>query len=125
MVLGTGIDVIAIDRMRRELARCPWTTADGVFRASELRHCRAVRSPVRRLAACFAGKEAALKALGIRIADLGMFREIEVLGNGRGSVKVSLHGRVQRQSSALGVKRVLAALHSDRYLAAAMVVLEG
>ena len=125
MVLGTGIDVMAVKEMQRELAHGAWTAADGIFCASELRYCNAARAPARRLAACFVAKEAALKALGVRIADLEMFREIEVIETAQGSVKLSLHGRAQRQLSALGVKQVLAALHSDRYLAAAMVVLEG
>ena len=125
MVLGTGIDVIAIEDVQRELAHGAWTAADGVFRDSELRYCNAVRAPVRRLAACFAAKEAVLKALGVRVTDLAMLREVEVVGVTHGNVKVSLHGRAQRRSSALGVQHVLAALHSDRYLATAMVILEG
>lgn len=125
MVLGTGIDVIAIEDVQRELAQGVWTSADGVFCDSELRYCNAVRSPARRFAACFAAKEAVLKALGVRVSDLAMFREVEVIGIAPGNVKVSLHGRAQRQSSALGVQRVLAALHADRNLAAAMVILEG
>jgi holo-[acyl-carrier protein] synthase len=125
MVLGTGIDVVIIEDVQRELAHGAWTAADGIFRDSELRDCNAVRSPARRLAACFAAKEAVLKALGVGVTDLEMLREVEVIGIAPGNVKVSLHGRAQRQSSALGVQRVLAALHADRNLAAAMVILEG
>jgi holo-[acyl-carrier protein] synthase len=125
MVLGTGIDVVTVEDVRRELARGAWTAADGIFRDSELRYCNAVRSPARRLAARFAAKEAVLKALGVGVTDLEMLREVEVIGIAPGHVKVSLHGRAQRQSSALGVQRVLAALHADRNLAAAMVILEG
>lgn len=125
MVLGSGIDVIAVDDVRRELAHGTWTAADGILRDSELHFCNAVRSPARRLAACFVAKEAVLKALGIPVADLEMFREVEVGGIQRGQATITLYGRVRHQSASLGVQRVLTALHSDRRFAAAMVILEG
>ena len=124
MVLGTGIDVMAVSDMQRELAHGPWCATDCIFRASELQHCNAARSPARQLASYFVAKEAAVKALALRVVDLTIFREVEVIGNHE-SVKVRFHGRAQEQSERLGVRRVLAALHSDRYLAAAMVILEG
>lgn len=125
MIVGSGIDLMAVNEIQRELAHRAWTVADGIFRQSELNHCNAARSPARMLAAYFAVKEAAAKALAIRFADLAIFREIEVTADGPGHVQLRFHGRAQKLCDALGVKRVLAALHSDRYMAAAMVLLEG
>ncbi len=125
MVLGAGIDVVAVNDIRRELSRGEWTPADGIFLDSELNYCYAARASAPRLAACFAAKEAVLKALGVPVADLEMFREVEVLEKASGRTEVSFHGRAQQISEALGVRRVLAALHMDRRLAAAMVILEG
>lgn len=125
MVVGSGIDVMAVNDMERELAKGAWTAADGIFRQSELDDCLAARSPARRLAAYFAAKEAAAKALNIHLADLAIFSEIEVIAAEPDHVKLRFHGRAQEQCERVGGKHILAALHSDRYLAAAMVIVEG
>ncbi len=125
MVVGSGIDVMAVHDMQRELAQRSWTAADGIFRQSELDDCNAGRSPARKLAAYFTAKEAAAKALDIHVADLAIFREIEVTTSGPSEVKLGFYGRAAEQCERLGVKRVLASLHADRNLAAAMVILEG
>ncbi len=122
MVVGSGIDVMAVHDMRRELTR-PWTVADGIFRESELHCCNCSRQAARRLASCFVTKEAALKALGVQVSDLDLFRDVEVIPGEK--VEVRFHGRAQQRCRNLGVKHIVAAVHSDRHLAAAMVILEG
>ena len=124
MVIGTGIDVMALNDMERELARGPWTAADGIFRESELRQCRHGGSRARSLSACYVAKEAAAKALNLHVSDLGVFREIEVINVTHDHIKLSFHGRAQEQFERLGATRVLTSVHADRHLAAAMVILE-
>lgn len=124
MVLGSGIDVMAVSDMERELAHGPWLARDGIFRASELSLCHATRSCARRLASYFVAKEAALKALDIHVADLEIFHDIEVMERS-GRVEVFFHGRARAHCDALGVRRILAALYTGHHFAAAMVILEG
>ena len=124
MVIGSGIDVMAVNDMQRELTHGAWIAADGIFRQSELDDCNAARSPARKFAAYFAAKEAAAKALDVRVTDLAILREIEVISSYRDQVKICFHGRAHEQCDKLGVKRVVAALHANRHLAAAMVILE-
>ena len=75
-VIGLGVDLCEVDRMRTVLGRTPGF-ADRTFTAAEQQYCRRARDPAERFAARFAAKEAVLKALG---AGLGAcsFTDIEV-----------------------------------------------
>jgi holo-[acyl-carrier protein] synthase len=75
MAEGVGIDLIEIERLERALERYP-RLAERVFTDRELEHARRHARPGRHLAARFAAKEAAVKALGLT-DGLGL-RQIEV-----------------------------------------------
>ncbi|HKQ18031.1 MAG TPA: 4'-phosphopantetheinyl transferase superfamily protein, partial [Solirubrobacterales bacterium] len=62
-VAALGIDLIEIDRVERALERRP-RLAERLFRRGELAACANRARPGRHLAARFAAKEAAIKALG-------------------------------------------------------------
>ena len=106
MILGIGTDLIEHVRVQRELAQSPWADNDGIFTAQEIARCRASKKPARRYAACFAAKEATLKALGLEVGDLAMFREVELAANSEHHHALLLHGRVKARSEQLGVRRV-------------------
>ena len=124
MVLGTGIDIVEVDRVRRELSCSRWSAADGIFRPREVQYCYTGGRPEKRFAALFAAKEAAGKALGIGAPDLSAFRDIEIAADCNGAFRVRLHGSARRRYESLGAPRVLSAWHANRYFATAMVVLE-
>ena len=65
---------------------------DEVFTSSELAYCRSRRAPWPHLAARFAAKEAALKALGSGLAGAMRWREIEVTRDETGAPGLALHG---------------------------------
>ena len=65
MVKGIGVDLVQIPRMRRVVKRWQDRFLRRVFTDAEIAYCRKRRDPVPHLAARFAAKEAALKALGI------------------------------------------------------------
>ena len=69
-----GIDVLEIDRLERALERRP-RLAERVFSPAELAYAASRRRPASHLAARFAAKEAAVKALGAGGLAL---REVEV-----------------------------------------------
>ena len=72
---GLGIDLIEIERIERAIARRP-RLADRLFRPGELAYAATRARPARHLAARFAAKEAAIKALGGGCGP----RDIEVVG---------------------------------------------
>ncbi len=73
------------------------------------------------MAARFAAKEAAMKALGTGIRGVG-WRDIEVLPNRRGKPLLLLHGRAARRAEALGLTDLDVSLTTAREFAAAVVV---
>ncbi|MBZ5628736.1 MAG: 4'-phosphopantetheinyl transferase superfamily protein [Acidobacteriia bacterium] len=122
MIVGLGIDLIANSRVQRELARAEWRLGDGIFTSREISRCNRDRRPALCYAACFAAKEATLKALGVLVADLGMLREVEVeLGDG---CAIVLHDRMKSESERLGVRHVRLSLAPGKRQTGALVILE-
>ena len=97
MILGIGTDLIEHDRVQRELEQSPWADNDGIFTSQEIARCRVSKRPVVRYAACFAAKEATLKALGLEVGDLGMFREVELAADSKGAAYVVVAWPRQKQ----------------------------
>ena len=111
---GVGIDLLEIERLEDALERRPRLAA-RLFTEAELAYARARRRPGRHLAARFAAKEAALKALGPEgIAP----RDIEVESES-GAPRFRLHGPAAER--ARGLELQLSLTHS-RDIAAAVVL---
>ncbi len=123
MIIGLGLDFVEIRRVERELAQGKWSSGDGVFTAGELERSYSYKNPTKWMAACFAAKEAAVKALGIEVRDLAMFGEAEVVFRGE-YAGLKLHGRLKAESEKHGVKHIRVALAPNPNHAAAVVVLE-
>lgn len=121
MIVGLGIDMLENRRVARELEGGEWRPADGIFNPDEVRWCNDTARPAQRYAACFAAKEAALKALGISADDLAMFREVEVRP---GANTLALRQRLQQRAEQLGVRHIRLSTSVSRDLTGAMVILE-
>src|SRR5688572_26213918 len=113
---GIGIDLIEIERLERAIERRP-RLAERVFSAGELEHARGKARPARHLAARFAAKEAALKALGLGGLRL---HEVEVEGGGAEPPRLRLHGEAAEAAEREGLVLSVSLTHS-RDLAAAVV----
>ena len=124
MILGIGTDLIEHVRLQRELALSPWSDADGIYTAQEIASCRSSPIPIAQYAACFAAKEATLKALDLEVRDLATFREVELTVASEGAPMLLLHGRVRTKSEQLGVRRINMSIAAARKLTGALVVLE-
>jgi holo-[acyl-carrier protein] synthase len=122
-VVGVGVDLVEVDRMRRTVARTPGFV-DRVFTAGERDWCRRVPDPAERFAARFAAKEAVLKALGV---GLGACRlcDIEVVRGGDGAPSVALHGRAAELARERGATGWHLSLTHTRTMAEAVVIATG
>lgn len=124
MIVGLGTDIVETSRVARELARGPWLDQDGVFTLAEIAHCSTARNPAQRYAACFAAKEATLKALGTEVEDLGHFREVEVGFDSSIERRITLHGRAQNLATKLGIRNLQLSIAVGRKSVGAVVILE-
>jgi holo-[acyl-carrier protein] synthase len=114
--LTPGIDLIEIERIERALQRRP-PLARRLFTDAELAYAGRRRRPGRHLAARFAAKEAAIKALGAPLAP----REVEVVNAEDGAPSLRLHGDAAARAEHLGVDLGVSLTHS-RENAAAVVI---
>jgi holo-[acyl-carrier protein] synthase len=126
-IVGTGVDVAEIPRVRAALDE-PRTGARfkaRVFTAGEQAYCEG-RGAGRyeSYAARFAAKEATMKALGVGWGAQMGWLDVEVVREPDGRPTVQLHGKGAAAAAAAGVARVHLALTHTRELAVAQVVLE-
>ena len=119
-LVGIGIDLVDIDRFRTVLLRRP-SVADRLFTADERTYAQRAVDPAARLAARFAAKEAALKALGYGLGGMRM-AEIEVVRDDDGRPEIRLHGAARSIAATHGVGRWLVSLSHTDHLAQATVV---
>lgn len=125
MVKGIGVDLVQIPRMRRVVERWQDRFLRRVFTAEEIAYCQKRRDPVPHLAARFAAKEAALKALGIGLRLGVSWRELEVRRERGQAPVLVLWGKSRRIGEALGGRRLLLSLTHDGDYAFAQCVLVG
>ncbi len=64
MIIGTGIDIIEIDRIQRAVERWGEGFLRHVFTAAEIEHAKKFKFPYPHYAGRFAAKEAIFKAMG-------------------------------------------------------------
>lgn len=125
MILGIGIDLIEVERIRASYARFGQRFVERILHPAEVAYCLSHRDPAPHLAARFAAKEAISKAFGTGIgAQLGWL-DMEVGRRDSGEPFVILHGRgLQLLESRKGRTVRLSLSHTQAH-ATAVAVLEG
>ena len=125
MIVGVGIDLVDIERMRLLLERKGERALVRMFTDEERAYAHSHPQPERQLAARAAAKEAAYKALsGNDLARAIGWRELEVVARPGRSPELMLHGRARERARELGVSRVLLTLTHTAHTAAAVVIAE-
>jgi len=114
MIVGIGIDLIEVDRVKKTMAEHP-RFLERIFTLEEIRYSQGKRNAAQHLAARFAAKEAFFKALGRRIA----WAEVGVVNLPSGQPWLEV-----RSAENLGYSRAHLSLTHLRAHAQALVVLE-
>ena len=124
VIVGSGIDVVEIVRIQHSVDRFGKRFLDRVYLEKEQAYCLRKRASAESLAARFAAKEAAAKALGTGISFGVNWRDIEVVREPTGRPTLQFHGRAAEIAARLGVAHVALSLTHTAELAVASVVLE-
>jgi holo-[acyl-carrier protein] synthase len=124
MILGSGIDLVEIERIEHSVQRFGRRFLDRVFTDAEQAYCLRKRRSSESLAARFAAKEAAAKALGTGISHGVNWLEIEVTREPGGRPSLRFHGRAAEIARSMGVVHASLSLTHGADLAMASVVLE-
>jgi len=118
-MVGVGVDIIEIDRVRAALDRHGERFLRHVFLDDEVRYCAGRRDPAIHYAARFAAKEAVVKALAVKKGMRFLWRDIEVVRNQDGAPSVRLTGRALDRASRKAVRSVHVSLsHSETHAVA-------
>ncbi len=123
MILGIGIDVVHVQRLRR------WGEIPGLldryYHPDELKAALPRgESGILSLAVRFAAKEAFGKALGTGMQGL-VLKEISVMNDEIGKPIMLLSGRAEQAFKKMGGKRIFISLSHERQNALAVVIIEG
>jgi holo-[acyl-carrier protein] synthase len=118
MDVRVGVDRVELAEFKRVMETGGGPFLDSVFTGRELAHCG---GRLDRLAARFAAKEAATKALGTGIRGLSL-SEIEVVSHASGQPELRLVGRASDRAAELGVTSISVSLTHTSSTAEAFVV---
>jgi len=124
LIVGIGLDIVAVDRIARSVRDGAGRFEALAFTAAEIAACGSRGDRAQALAARFAAKEACFKALGTGWAKGVSFEQVEVVSAEGGRPELRLTGPAAERASALGVRNVHVTLSHDHHVAAAVVVLE-
>lgn len=118
MDVRAGVDRVELAEFTRVMQTGGGPFVDSVFTKRELAHCA---GRLERLAARFAAKEAATKALGTGIRGLSL-AEIEVVSHPSGQPELRLAGRAADRAAELRVRSISVSLSHTSSMAEAFVV---
>ncbi|MEW5701498.1 MAG: holo-ACP synthase [Candidatus Zixiibacteriota bacterium] len=124
MIIGIGIDMVDIARMRRELEQGQAGFRETIFSPDEIAYCESQRYPARHYAARFAAKEAFLKALGTGLSGGIAWRDVSVNRDRDGAPQLVLAGVAEAHAREQGVRDVRLSMTHTSDLAMAQVVLQ-
>ncbi|MFW5921018.1 MAG: holo-ACP synthase [Polyangiales bacterium] len=123
MILGLGLDVCEVARVRRSIERNGDRFIDEILTSDEREYCERRKDTAVPIAGRFAAKEAAIKALG---SPQGLrWHDMRVIPAEGGPPRLELGGAGAEAAAQLGVERIHLTITHDAGVAAAVVILEG
>jgi holo-[acyl-carrier protein] synthase len=124
MIVGTGVDVVEVARIRAAVERFGNRFLSRVFTPEEIRYCTSKLNFAERLAARFAAKEAGMKAVGTGLRHGVSWHDLEVVRALSGKPSLRLTGKVAEFATTLGCVHVHLSLSHTAEHAIAFVILE-
>ncbi len=121
MVLGIGIDIIEIERIKQSVDKFGESFLNKIYTQKELDYCLSKFNKYQHLAARFAAKEAIYKAIATGWGKDATWKSIEITNEINGMPIVSFTGKLKDfVSDDKAIKISLS--HSDNYVAAVAIV---
>lgn len=125
MILGTGIDLAEVDRIRAAIERYGDKFIQRIYTPKEIAYVQRKANKYERYAARFAAKEAGMKAIGTGWRHGITWQDFEVTNLPSGRPTISFHGAAARFAEKMGVLRAhLSLTHTAQY-GQAFLILEG
>ena len=116
MILGTGIDLLKVSRIKKLLDNYGDIFVKKVFSEYEIKKNKNIILKVSKIAKLFATKEAFVKALGTGFTKEISFKDISLINEERGKPIIDLSNRVQeylKKKTPNGYKAIINVSISD------------
>ncbi len=123
MIYGIGIDIIEVERVKKQLVRNVGLK-EKIFTDEEITYCESKRHSYRYYAARFAAKEAFFKALGTGWRFGFEFKEIEIRNNELGKPEVVTYGKIQKFMEEKKITNIHISISHIKSVATAYATLE-
>ena len=121
MVIGIGIDIIEIDRVKKSVDEFGDQFLKKIYTPHEIKYCLSKSNKYQHLAARFAAKEAIYKALSTGwVKDLS-WQDMEIINAPNGLPTVKLKGNLKDFLSA-GQNLKISMSHSRDYVACVAII---
>ena len=124
MIVGIGIDVAEVDRIRDAIERHGRRFVDRIFCAAEIAYVENKANRFERYAARFAAKEAGMKAIGTGWRRGVRWQDFEVSNLPSGRPTLQFHGVAAAIAQSLGVRNIALSLTHTAREGSAIVILE-
>jgi holo-[acyl-carrier protein] synthase len=124
MIVGSGVDLAEVRRIRRSIERYGERFLDRVYTPAERAFVERKKNRFERYAARFAAKEAAMKAIGTGWKLGVTWQDIEVTNLPSGRPTLRFSGKAAEFAQRLGVRSIALSLSHTEDLAIAEVILE-
>lgn len=124
MIVGTGVDICEVPRIKAAIARHGRRFVERVFTEREIAYAESKANRFERYAARFAAKEAGMKALGTGWRGGIAWKDFEVANLPSGRPTLRFHGKAAEIAAKLGVAQVALSITHTRDQALAMVIVE-
>ena len=125
MIIGVGIDIIEVERIRASHDKFGERFLKRILRPEEIAYCFSHAQPAPFLAARFSAKEAISKAFGTGIGRQLGWQDMEVRRKESGQPYVVLHDDGQVLFNQLHARALHLSLSHTNFYASAIAVLEG
>jgi len=125
MILGTGVDLAEVGRIRAAIERYGPRFIDRIYTPAEIAYVERKANRFERYAGRFAAKEAGMKAIGTGWRRGVRWQDFEVANLPSGRPTLKLHGEAARIAADLGVKVISLSITHTADLGMAHVILEG
>jgi holo-[acyl-carrier protein] synthase len=124
MIVGTGVDLAEVPRIRASAERYGLRFIERIFTPAEIAYVERKANKYERYAARFAAKEAGMKAIGTGWRRGVRWQDFEVANLPSGKPTLRLHGVAAEFAARLNVRTISLSLTHTSEMALAHVILE-
>ena len=124
MIVGMGVDLIEIDRVKRAHGKHGRRFIDRLYTSAESEYCLRKNDPYPSLAGRFAAKEAVIKAFSHGFGGRWKWRHIEVVREASGKPGIKLEGVLDKLRLERKIDNIQLTIAHSKRDATAVVILE-